>query len=233
MKLRNKIILAFGAAVCVGLVSSAAGIANTEKADDTGLVGMTGSYGSTQTVIKSAELPMFSHRVHVMGAGMDCDSCHPDTFQRKRGAAEAAGDYTMKSLEEGMYCGACHDGDTAFGVTEPDTCKTCHGSDMKQPKTIVFDKPVKAVIFDHTMHTDDMGLACTDCHNEVFKMKMGNAESNPEAFTMEALYAGKFCGACHDGDNAFASDTRCTTCHIGVKGFDRLFGDKTTKGEGH
>lgn len=233
MKLCNTIMLAFGAAACVGFVCAGTGLANTEQAAENSLVGATGSYGATQTVIKSAEQPMFSHKFHVMGAGMGCDSCHPDTFQKKRGSAEAAGDYTMKSLEEGKYCGMCHDGDTAFGVTEPDTCVSCHGSDMKQPKTIVFDKPVKAVVFDHTMHTEDMGLACDDCHNDIFRMKMGNAESKPEAFTMEALYAGKYCGACHDGDNAFASDTKCTTCHIGVKGFDRLFGDKTSKGEGH
>jgi len=316
MKMSNKIIFAFGAAACVGLVYSATGLADSEEAADNSLIGVTGSYGTTLTKIISADSPMFSHRVHVIDLDLDCDSCHPDTFQRKRGAAEAAGDYTMKSLEEGMYCGTCHDGDTAFGVTEaetcvtchgdmkemifkeseeymfshrvhvedmgldcdschpdifqqkrgaavaagdytmksleegkycgtchdgdtafgvtePETCVTCHGSDMKQPKTIVFDKPVKAVIFDHTMHTEDMGLACTDCHNELFKMKMGNAEAHPEEFTMEALYAGKYCGACHDGENAFASDTKCATCHIGVKGFDRLFGDETTKSEGH
>jgi c(7)-type cytochrome triheme protein len=233
MKLSKKIMLAFGAAACVGFIGAGAGLANTEEAAANSLVGAVGSYGATQTVIKKAEPPMFSHKAHVIVAGMGCDSCHPDTFQKKRGAAEAAGDFTMKSLEEGKYCGICHDGDTAFGVKEPDTCVTCHGSDMKQPKTIVFDKPVKAVVFDHTMHTEDMGLGCNDCHNDIFKMKMGNAESHPDQFTMEALYAGKYCGACHDGDNAFASDTRCTTCHIGVKGFDRLFGDKTTKGEGH
>lgn len=234
MKLSKKIMLAFGAAACAGLIGAGTGLANTEEAAAAdSLVGATGSYGATQTVIKKADQPMFSHKFHVIEAGMGCDSCHPDTFKKKRGTAEAAGDFTMKSLEEGKYCGICHDGDTAFGVTEPDTCVTCHGSDMKQPKTIVFDKPVKAVVFDHTMHTEDMGLACNDCHNDVFKMKMGNAESHPDQFTMEALYAGKYCGACHDGDTAFASDTRCTTCHIGVKGFDRLFGDKTTKGEGH
>ena len=232
MKISNKIILALGAVACAGLVFSTAGQANEETAVET-IAGATGSYGTTETVIISAEPPMFSHKFHVREAGLDCDSCHPDTFQKKRGTAEAAGDYTMKSLEEGNYCGMCHDGDTAFGVTEPDTCVKCHGSNMQQPKTIIFDKPVKAVVFDHTMHTEDIGLSCNDCHNDIFKMQMGHAESNPNAFTMEALYAGKYCGACHDGDNAFASDTRCTTCHIGVIGFDRLFGDKTTKGEGH
>lgn len=233
MKLSNKIILVFGAAACVGLVYSAAGLATTEEVGENTLVGLTGSYGSTQTVIKSAETPMFSHRVHVMGAGMGCDSCHPDTFEKKRGTAEAAGDFTMKSLEEGMYCGVCHDGDTAFGVTDQESCVTCHGSNMQQPKTIVFEKPVKAVTFDHTMHTEDVGLECDSCHNDLFKMKLGHAEATPDKFTMKALYAGKYCGGCHDGETAFASDTRCTSCHIGVKGFDRLFGDEAGKGKEH
>lgn len=235
MKEFKRIILAFGLAVGVALVCSAAGLADSgeKAAKDNGLVGATGSYGATKTVIKWADPPMFSHNYHLNEAELDCDSCHPDTFQKKRGSAKAAGDFTMKALEEGKYCGICHDGDTAFGVKEPETCVTCHGSSMKQPKTIIFEKPVKAVVFDHSMHTDDLGLECGDCHSDVFKMKLGNAEKNPEAFTMEALYAGKYCGACHDGDTAFASDTQCASCHIGVIGFNRLFKKKLHKTPGH
>jgi len=136
MKLRNTIILIIGAAVCVGLLFSVVGQATEEESAENSLVGLTGSYGTTQTVIKSADKPMFSHADHVIGFGLGCDSCHPDTFEKKRGAAEEAGDYTMKSLEEGKYCGTCHDGDSAFGVTEPETCVTCHGSDMKQPRPL-------------------------------------------------------------------------------------------------
>lgn len=220
MKLSNKIILAFGTVACAGLVFSGVSLATPKKDGENKMVGMTGSYGTTLTKIISADTPMFSHRVHAIELDLDCNECHPDTFKKKRGAAEAAGDYTMKSLEKGMYCGTCHNDDAAFGVTEPDTCITCHDSNMKQPKTIVFEKP-KAVIFDHTKHTIDIGLKCNECHNDLFKMKIGDAESQPEQFTMEALYAGKFCGACHDGENAFASKTKCTRCHIGVKGYYR------------
>ena len=41
---------------------------------------------------------------------------------------------------------------------------------------------------------------------------------------MQGLYDGKYCGACHDGSMAFASDTKCTLCHIGVKGYNRALG---------
>ncbi len=86
---------------------------------------------------------------------------------------------------------------------------------------IVFTKPVKAVIFDHKTHVEDAGLSCSDCHDDLFEMAAGTAEEN-EDFNMEALYNGKYCGACHDGETAFASNRKCTTCHIGVLGWQRM-----------
>lgn len=88
---------------------------------------------------------------------------------------------------------------------------------------IIWNKPVKGVFFSHKTHTMDMGLSCDSCHDELFEMMAGAAEEKAD-FTMESLYAGKYCGACHDGSMAFASNTRCTTCHIGVKGVKRMSG---------
>jgi len=182
------------------------------------------SFGNTQIIAIDPVKTMFSHKSHVVTAGLSCDSCHPDLFDRKRGTARAKGDYNHRSFDAGMYCGACHDGQGAFKMTGPETCKTCHGSDMKQPDNIVFTVPVKAVIFGHKEHVD-MGLDCASCHDKAFEMRKGAAEEHPEKFTMEALYAGKYCGVCHNGSDAFASNTRCATCHIGVKGLDRKFAD--------
>lgn len=184
------------------------------------------SFGDTQVIAVTPIRQMFSHKSHVVTAGLSCDSCHPDLFQRKRGSAKANGDYNMAALEEGKYCGACHDGSTAFNTTGPETCKVCHGSDMKQPETVVFNLPVKSVIFEHKEHVE-MGLDCSSCHDREFEMRVGAAEEQPEKFTMEALYAGKYCGLCHNGSDAFASNTRCTSCHIGVKGFERKFATPT------
>ncbi len=228
-----KIILTLGTAACIGLFFSVAGQASSKKAAENSLVGSTGSYGATLTKIIAADSPMFSHQVHVIDLALECSSCHTDTFEKKRGAAVAAGDYTMKALEEGKYCGTCHNDDDAFGVADPDTCASCHGSDMKQPKVVVFEKPAKGVIFDHAMHTDDLDLKCNGCHNDLFKMKTGTAEEHPKEFTMEALYKGKYCGACHNGTLAFESGTRCTACHIGVKGYKRMFGVKDSGHGGH
>jgi len=227
----KKLYMALGLAAALGLTSSAGVLASDEKNAAPTAEEMQ-SWGATEVVSQEPVDSMFSHKTHVVELDLDCDSCHPDIFQKKRGSAAANGDYNMAALEEGQYCGACHDGDTAFGVKDPESCVTCHGSDMKQPKTIVFSEPVKAVTFNHELHTEDLGFECSSCHNDLFKMKMGNAETKPEEFTMEALYAGKYCGACHNGDDAFASNTKCTTCHIGVKGFERLFGSAESEKEG-
>ncbi len=96
---------------------------------------------------------------------------------------------------------------------------------------IVFVTPVKAVIFTHKIHTMDAGLDCESCHDSLFQMEIGNAEQNDD-FTMQSLYDGQYCGACHDGSTAFASNTRCTVCHIGVKGFDRMQGEPQTAAHG-
>lgn len=69
--------------------------------------------------------------------------------------------------------------------------------------------PMGTVIFDGTSHKN-AGLTCSDCHNpEIFpKMKQGTVK-----ITMNDLYAGKFCGKCHDGKKAFLIKENCTRCH--------------------
>ena len=226
MKLSKKIVYTVGLGACAVMLYSAAGVvraAQEEYDEDT--------YGPKELMVWHKPVPRvtFSHKVHTMDAGLECDSCHDDLFEMESGAAQEKEDFNMAAFEEGKYCGACHDGDTAFSVKEDDKCSACHAP----PGRIVFSKPLKAVVFDHKVHVDEMGFNCSDCHSEVFKMHIGHAEQEPDKFTMEALYKGEFCGACHDGEQAFASNTHCTKCHIGVMGFDRLFGGGVKTEEGH
>lgn len=86
---------------------------------------------------------------------------------------------------------------------------------------IVWVQPVKAVVFEHKVHIMDAGLSCDSCHDALFAMENGAAEKN-DNFTMAALYKGSYCGSCHDGSTAFASNTQCASCHIGVRGHARL-----------
>ena len=99
----------------------------------------------------------------------------------------------------------------------------------KEP--IIWVKPVKSVVFEHKVHTMGAELDCDSCHDDLFEMEAGVAEENDD-FTMETLYEGGYCGACHDGSTAFASNTRCTACHIGVRGHARLQGDVAEQ-DGH
>lgn len=108
-----------------------------------------------------------------------------------------------------------------------------YDEDTYGPKDpIIWVKPVRSVVFDHKIHTMEGGLDCDSCHDDLFEMEAGVAEEN-EDFTMETLYEGGYCGQCHDGDTAFASNTRCTACHIGVRGQARLLGGGSAAPSGH
>jgi len=78
-------------------------------------------------------------------------------------------------------------------------------------KTLDFDKsPMGVVKFDGTVHKN-AGLKCKDCHNpEMFpKMKQGTVK-----ITMDEIYAGKLCGACHNGKRSFDAKSNCNRCHV-------------------
>ena len=172
---------------------------------------------------------VFDHELHIE-QGLDCDSCHDEIFEMETGAAEASGEFTMAIFSQGKYCGACHDGDTAFDAYSQ--CDSCHFA-PKGP--VIFTEPVKAVIFEHSIHSEENGISCEECHRKLFRMVKGSNQKKPD-FSMENMYCNrthvKYCGICHDGDTAFADTTQCTRCHIGVKGYNRIMGKQPEKG-GH
>lgn len=177
--------------------------------------------GGTKVISVEPVRQMFSHRTHVVQHKIACADCHNEIFEQKWGAARAKGNYNHEdAFDKGLYCGVCHDGKAAFATVGEQNCVSCHGSSMVAPDMIYFQKPVRTVVFDHKDHVDK-GMKCAECHLQLFDTRMGAAEEQPEKFVMQALYDGKYCGACHDGKAAFASDTRCTTCHIGVRGNER------------
>ncbi len=60
---------------------------------------------------------VFSHKKHALWNG--CEVCHPDIFPSvKKGTVK----YTMFEIEEGQYCGVCHD-KVAFPIQD---CQRCH-----------------------------------------------------------------------------------------------------------
>lgn len=88
---------------------------------------------------------------------------------------------------------------------------------------IIYTQPVMGVIFSHEAHVEEIGMDCETCHDDLFEMEALNVQQNSD-FTMKGLAEGNYCGACHDGDMAFDSDSRCASCHIGVIGYRRATG---------
>lgn len=62
----------------------------------------------------------FSHKNH---AGLyKCGECHTSFFNTSRSKTRVS----MKEMEAGKSCGACHDGKTAFSVATDKDCDKCH-----------------------------------------------------------------------------------------------------------
>jgi len=85
---------------------------------------------------------------------------------------------------------------------------------------------VRPVVFPHWFHR--IRFQCRVCHAELgFKMRAGAND-----FTMNGIAEGKFCGACHNGDIAWAAD-RCDLCHSGKPGLPTgIVGGHETSGPG-
>lgn len=62
----------------------------------------------------------FDHRSH-LATGLVCTSCHPALAPMRSGSAGAS----KEAMLSGASCGACHDGQRAFGVDD-DRCDVCH-----------------------------------------------------------------------------------------------------------
>lgn len=65
----------------------------------------------------------FDGAVHAK-AGLKCADCHikPKLFEMKKGGDKI----TMAAINEGKFCGACHNGTKAFATKNPADCKKCH-----------------------------------------------------------------------------------------------------------
>ncbi len=94
-------------------------------------------------------------------------------------------------------------------------CLVSTGASAAGPaKGILYTQPLESVFFSHQDHVRK-GTTCATCHSGLFEMEALNAQKNKD-FTMDSLYRGKYCGACHNGKKAFASDTQCARCHLGT-----------------
>ncbi len=71
---------------------------------------------------KGAGKVVFDGKVHAE-KGLKCADCHQSgLFKMKKGADVM----TMKEMQAGKFCGACHNGTKAFGMKETADCAKCH-----------------------------------------------------------------------------------------------------------
>ena len=64
---------------------------------------------------------VFSHAEH-LEKGEKCTSCHTKIFKMTKTRSTLK----MADMRNGEFCGACHNGKTAFGVASATNCKKCH-----------------------------------------------------------------------------------------------------------
>jgi len=149
------------------------------------------------TIGKGASAVKFSHDSHTGAFG--CNECHSTIFPMKSGKTKV----TMEAIYQGQYCGMCHNGKKAFASSD---CTKCHAK-VPAPKAPLIYKPKGAapVKFSHDFHAS--AFKCGDCHTKLFVMKKDGSKMK-----MDAMYEGKFCGACHNG-NIGSPVTDCTKCH--------------------
>lgn|ERR1700690_2562844 len=72
---------------------------------------------------KGAGKVVFDGKNHA-GKGLKCAVCHPGLFKMKKERGDAP--VTMKEMEGGKACGACHNGTKTFSVKDQAACGKCH-----------------------------------------------------------------------------------------------------------
>ncbi len=161
----------------------------------------------------------FPHSTHT--EWLDCQQCHPRIFPYRNTPV------TMGDIFQGKYCAECH-GKVSFPVMTG--CERCHTRLAMPPGRATPDligtvqlrrvagaagnaaqvtaDSLAAASFPHWVHR--IRFRCKACHMGVFEPRAG-----ANAVTMEDIKAGKACGQCHNGRDAFAATIgTCQRCHL-------------------
>ncbi|MFO0752811.1 MAG: c(7)-type cytochrome triheme domain-containing protein [Thermodesulfovibrionales bacterium] len=147
------------------------------------------AFGKGGTAVK------FSHDVHTVM--FKCDACHTKLFPMRKGATKI----TFADHGKDALCYACHNGEKASA-----DCTRCHAKALAPKAPITYKaKDMAPVSFSHGFHAGV--FPCAECHSGIWPMKRG-----VKKMSMDAMYQGKFCGACHNGKTAFET-TQCDKCH--------------------
>jgi len=117
---------------------------------------------------------IFEGKVHA-DKGLQCADCHvnPKLFEMKK-----SGDrMTMAAMNEGKFCGTCHNAKKAFSVKSPADCAKCHQSVAGKSITSASKKATPAEYIEDTVITakvkaavfEDTSLKSAEINVETFK----------------------------------------------------------------
>jgi len=143
--------------------------------------------GSKQDISKNKKLIKFSHKLHIVNAGVECGDCHSSVMN-----STALSDTLLPKMKD---CANCHD------VEDDKNCNKCHYKDVYEPLVQVTPK----LIFNHKFHLSKEKLKCTDCHKGLDKVDYG--------FEAKGVFPPMDkCSSCHNNQNV--ASNACESCHI-------------------
>jgi c(7)-type cytochrome triheme protein len=159
----------------------------------------------TSVVVRASEAekagePRVMSRAEVLKS-LPCFECHSlDAFMAQPG--EGVFSHEMHTMMSGLHCNQCHNiKGHEVPTLKGEACGQCHSTGRMTYSGGGMGK----VAFDHAAHGSM--FSCGQCHDGTFKMKQGGVK-----MTMTAMYQGKLCGSCHNGQMAFSSQD-CARCH--------------------
>jgi c(7)-type cytochrome triheme protein len=128
---------------------------------------------------------------------LPCFRCH--SYQKFTSRQKGAFSHALHR-DTGYHCNQCHTFKAhSFMKINGELCKDCHNL-----KIFVYSSGGFPARFNHENHAK---LGCKECHMGIFPMKKGISR-----MTMDSIYEGRYCGACHNGKKAFSS-SECGLCH--------------------
>ncbi len=127
---------------------------------------------------------IFSHELHVIGNGVECNTCHASIDTSKQSS-----DYNLPSMD---VCSSCHD-----QVSQDTACGMCHQNAI-EPEAL--PRVSRLIAFNHAAHVGRK-VACSVCHAAVEISREPSAKDYPVMAD---------CMACHDGTKA---PQKCVLCH--------------------
>ena len=131
----------------------------------------------------------FSHKTHIEGAGIGCETCHPN------GSTSKLASDNLRSVHEN--CTSCHEEQIN------NQCDFCH----KDPDNIQAAPPqLREIQFSHEKHVNMKNVQCTTCHMHLNEANYAGPVNMPGM---------AICATCHNDRKV---SNACASCHTEVTG---------------